>query len=133
MLQIRLEKEGIGKEKSDRVPPRPRQERPRQEPRRGAHDGRRPNIAPVGESRQIRVEPPLAKVGEDRVARLRLEPSNSLKFKIACSHKALQMAGGPMGGRGRGRGGRGRGGRGLRRSKTSPAAIGVGSLYAGLE
>ena len=70
------------------------------------------------------------------VARLRLEPSNSLKFKIACSHKALQMAGGPMGGRGgggRGRG-RGRGGRGLRRSKTSPAAIGaVGSLYAGLE
>ena len=67
------------------------------------------------------------------VARLRLEPSNSLKFKIACSHKALQMAGGPMGGRGRGRGGRGRGGRGLRRSKTSPAAMGVGSLYAGLE
>ena len=69
------------------------------------------------------------------VARLRLEPSNSLKFKIACSHKALQMAGGPMGGRGgggRGRG-RGRGGRGLRRSKTSPAAIGMGSLYAGLE
>ena len=67
------------------------------------------------------------------VARLRLEPSNSLKFKIACSHKALQMGGGPMGGRGRGRGGRGRGGRGLRRSKTSPAAIGMGSLYAGLE
>ena len=68
------------------------------------------------------------------VARLRLEPSNSLKFKIACSHKALQMAGGPMGGRGGGGRGRGRGGRG-RRSKTSaaPAAMGVGSLYAGLE
>ena len=68
------------------------------------------------------------------VVRLRLEPSNSLKFKIACSHKALQMAGGPMGGRGGGGRGRGRGGRG-RRSKTSaaPAAMGMGSLYAGLE
>ena len=69
MLQIRLEKEGIGKEKSDRVPPRPRQERPRQKPRRGPHDRRRPNIGTGRESHQIRVEPPLAKVGEDRVAR----------------------------------------------------------------
>ena len=68
MLQIRLEKEGTGKEKSDRVPPRPRQERPGQEPRRGPHDRRRPNIATHRESRQIRVESPLAKVGEDRVA-----------------------------------------------------------------
>ena len=74
MLQIRLEKEGIGKEKSGRVPPRPRQERPRQKPRRGPHDRRRPNVAPCRESRQICVEPPLAKVGEDCVARRALGP-----------------------------------------------------------